>query len=352
MKPINTLLALLLIGSFTTTQAQQTQFNQVIWMNGKAICANPVSSIDSLTYDDNLQMDTLYTLLPRAIVRVKHDTIFQKDTVFLRDTVYIRTCDEDSRRIGCFSVSADKQVAFSAGNLQYKAGSRTWRFARHQYDIISTENAYISATYTGWIDLFGWGTGNNPTNTSSDYSEYTTFVDWGTNAIGEDTPNTWRTLSKAEWKYIFFDRPDAAKRFGWGTIDGVSGIIILPDTWTQPENITFASCFARGLSYKNGWYVDENATNNHYTDNSYSVAEWKLMEQAGAVFLPAAGCRENGSIRKVDEEGRYWSCTVNDKDDYYAGVVSFYEIVLGQGDVLLNGGVSVRLVCDVSPTGY
>ena len=35
-----------------------------------------------------------------------------------------------------FSVSETKKVIFSPGNLQYKASSNEWRFAKNQYDII------------------------------------------------------------------------------------------------------------------------------------------------------------------------------------------------------------------------
>ena len=79
---------------------------------------------------------------------------------------------------GLFTINADgDQVHFSQGNLQYQASTNTWRFAEHQYDYVGADNANISATYTGWIDLFVWGTGNNPSLTWIDYPDGT-FVDW------------------------------------------------------------------------------------------------------------------------------------------------------------------------------
>ena len=60
-----------------------------------------------------------------------------------------------------FSVAADKTVTFSPGNLQYHAANDEWRFAPSQLDYIGDDNANISETYNGWIDLFCWGTGNN-----------------------------------------------------------------------------------------------------------------------------------------------------------------------------------------------
>lgn len=80
---------------------------------------------------------------------------------------------------GVFSVSPDKKVKFSQGNLQYQASTNTWRFAEHQWDIIGDGNKNISSIYNGWIDLLGWGTGNAPTNISKINNDYSSFSDWG-----------------------------------------------------------------------------------------------------------------------------------------------------------------------------
>ena len=130
---------------------------------------------------------------------------------------------------GLFSVSATRQVRFSQGNLQYQASTNTWRFAEHQYDYVGTtqtadrygnyggnvsgsDNRSISSTYSGWIDLFGWGTGSNPTLSSPSFEDYGTFMDWGCNAIinGGNTVNQWRTLTIAEWNYLLNTRTDAS----------------------------------------------------------------------------------------------------------------------------------------------
>ena len=100
---------------------------------------------------------------------------------------------------GAFSVSATKKVYFSQGNLQYQASTKTWRFASAQYTRVGASgNNKISATYTGWIDWFAWGTGSNPISTSS--SSSSSFTDWGVNKIfnGGNQANLWRTLTKDE----------------------------------------------------------------------------------------------------------------------------------------------------------
>ena len=203
---------------------------------------------------------------------------------------------------GAFSVSATQQVHFSQGNLQYQASTNTWRFAEHQYDYVGSANSNISSTYSGWIDLFGWGTGSNPTLSSSSYEGYFSFVDWGSNAIsnGGNAAHQWRTLTHDEWYYLLNTRADAASKWGTGNIDGVGGLIILPDSWTLPSGCSFTAGFA---SRYNDW-----------TRNSYTLAQWSQMEAAGAVFLPAAGIRYGANVSHVGDYGAYWSSTILEGD--------------------------------------
>ena len=220
---------------------------------------------------------------------------------------------------GLFSVSATRQVCFSQGNLQYQASTNTWRFAEHQYDYVGSDNRSISSTYSGWIDLFGWGTGSNPTLSSSYPEDYGTFVDWGSNAIinGGNTTNLWRTLTSAEWEYLLNTRPGASSKLGSGNINGVGGLIILPDSWTLPSECSFASGFAIINPY-------------HYPDwkhNSYTLAQWAQMEAAGAVFLPAAGRRKGTDFDNEGFHGYYWSSTPYSKNDAYHMYFSSYNLI-------------------------
>ncbi|MBR5027771.1 MAG: T9SS type A sorting domain-containing protein [Bacteroidales bacterium] len=195
-----------------------------------------------------------------------------------KKTVKAQNSDETFRMVfmegavlGAFSVSPTQKVFFSKGNLQWSAtGGRstptthlvvgdttaagTWRFAEQQTYFVGNNNRYISSTYTGWIDLFGWGTsGYNNAHpyissfTRSDYPQGAAYIartnyDWGVyNAIsnGENTPGRWRTLTLSEASYIFQGRTDAALKRGEAIIDGIKGLVLLPDSWTLSTDQPF-----------------------------------------------------------------------------------------------------------------
>ena len=232
---------------------------------------------------------------------------------------------------GHFTVNADGlQVQFAQGNLQYQASSHTWRFAEHQYDIVGdaiignvyengvkSDNTKICSDYNGWIDLYGWGTGVNPTLATTESEDYIVYSEWGNNAIQNSTGYTWRTLANDEIVYLFHGRTNAATLFGFGSVDGVNGVILLPDNWTLPAGLSFTPSTTKGLEWNGTYYFNENADN--YSHNTYTTDEWTVMEYAGAVFLPAAGYREGTTVSLVGKAIDYWSAT---QDGTAAGGIS------------------------------
>ena len=256
---------------------------------------------------------------------------------------------------GAFSVSANQQVYFSQGNLQYQASTNTWRFADKQYDYVGNANSNISPTYSGWIDLFGWGTsgwdnGNvyyNPWDSNNSngslygpsgqynltgmYAE----ADWGVyNSInnGGYQENQWRTLNKDEWAYIFETRiTPSGIRYAMARVNDVNGALLLPDDWNTAT-----------YSLNN-----TNSRSASYSDNVININQWAMLENAGAVFLPAAGCRKGNVMYYVDMDGDYWSSSCSSFGGQYASHVTFFN---GFNSVYVSAfryyGQSVRLVTD------
>ena len=253
--------------------------------------------------------------------------------------------------IGTFSVSADKQVTFSQGNLQYTQSTNTWSFAENQYDYIGTDNVTGGSVtsssqwgdkkegiaLTDKIDLFGWSTSatNFGVSTSTDDNDYSgSFVDWGTNKIGNDVPNTWRTLSNDEWEFLVYTRTKADDLVGVAQVNGVNGLILLPDNWSCPAGITFKSGF------HSEWGVDYYAAYQTFT-----AGQWSKLEAAGAVFLPTAGCRNGSDVGNVQESGIYWSATELNIIDVYS--CNFYSGGTYISYTTRAYGYSVRLVKDL-----
>lgn len=335
-----------------------------------------------------------------------------------------------------FSISPTQQIEFAHGNLQYNHSATStpkWRIAEHQYDYVGDNNASLTFGGTNdpdnkhsvgnvyfnsvkcsnetddlkmnqesWIDLLSWSCKDNPdpTDMSGIRTDFVGggFKDWGEYDIydplsGVTYPaNTWRTLSIAEWQYIFCYRPNYDKLFTTASIDGLSygnvkGIIILPDDFVLPSGLTFIPAkdifshtdgdnyfsYTDNPPYNYNNYpdydeqlqdpADEDDSRLMYNKNRYTLKQWKQLEEAGAVFLPAAGRRlrlskefygedweELDAVVYTSIQINYWSSTLLTNDAYYLGAhienTNSYTIVSDK-TALPYYGLSVRLVRDL-----
>ena len=260
-----------------------------------------------------------------------------------------------------FSVSETQKVYFSKGNLQYigSAGNGDanntgayWKFADHQWDRLGN-NGQAGGTKQLDRDLFGWGvSGYNhgasayqPWSTSTNNAHYyvygnsnyhlysqTGMADWGYNAIingGNQENSGWRTLTDAEFNYVFYQRPAGLRNIG--KVNNVNGLILLPDNWTLPE----------GVSFNSNW-------NNSFTNNVYDVEQWAKMEENGAVFLPCNGYRKNVGVVDVETRANYWtSYNPQSPTRRYCMCFVFYSTSAGATTCDRYYGLSVRLVRNV-----
>ena len=262
-----------------------------------------------------------------------------------------------------FSVADGQQVLFSPGNLQFcttgshataeGTASGTFRFAEHQYDYLGQANALVSDTNSGWIDLLTWGSsGWHVSPCSEKDGDYDieslcgdeAYADWGVyNAIGNDAPGTWRTLTHDEWDYLVnlraastVDGSDSA-RYAEAIVCGVMGLILFPDRFERPAGIdTIVN-------------INRNSFTMSFSDNIYTAGQWAQLEDAGAVFLPASGFRGGTWLSTIGEGGSYWASTCNADRQAYAllfidGLVNASAECTYEKD--RGYGRSVRLVKD------
>ena len=270
---------------------------------------------------------------------------------------------------GKFTIDdAGHKVNFSQGNLQatWDGSSWTWAFAEHQWDCCGSDNNYINndgtASRNCTVDMFGWVGASSiwvneallhgiTTSTSaSDTDGYGNLSgnqgeflksDWGNLAItngGGIAGSGWRTLTSAEWQYVFNARSGATVnstanvRYTMANVNGINGVILFPD------GVTFAADEATTWGTLNG------ASNwTTYCDDT----QWAALAAKGCVFLPAAGWRDVTAAWSEGVWACYWSSTPGPSGAKYALGVIFYS---GNLDVIYEerrNGYSVRLVRQV-----
>lgn len=288
----------------------------------------------------------------------------------------------NGRLPGKFSVSKDKKVSFSKGNLQYRASSNTWRFAVNQYDFVGgtsekgdyelgnvyysgvkCSNNLISSTYDGWIDLFGWGTSGwasgypscMPFNTSTNKEDYIHGVDltddfihadWGIhNAIvnGGKKPGLWRLLTFDEWDYIKNKRPNASKLIGMGGVYDTQCTILLPDNFNLDGITDF-----QGLVDAD--YISFSSYEDYDEWRADFGKEYDELEAAGVVFLPKAYERRGNIVLFGTPTIEYWTSTHYSTNELDMGALSMqcHTDNYATGFMnFVNYGLAVRLVQEI-----
>ena len=224
-----------------------------------------------------------------------------------------------------FTVKSDgTKVIFSPG-LLYWDGS-AFKFEENQYKFEGTWKE-------GHVNHFYWSK-NASVAVAETYSDddaeatdtfFTNNEDFEVNNNGVDETG-WRTLSNDEWKYLIEGRTvnggqGDGKSYKWATVNsdntGVRGWILYPDDYTAQTGET-----------------------------SYTSEKWKSMENAGCVFLPAAGYRMGTGVNDVGDYGYYWSATTLESVEDYAYYLYFRD---GDGFAITysnwrGNGTCVRLV--------
>ena len=236
-----------------------------------------------------------------------------------------------------FSVSANKKVYFSKANLRYDESSGVWSFHDNQIDGCI---GYVTGSYPqgnnvspngSKMDRFSWGFHYPTTTGESDYVDGSTNLDvndgtdWGCafKAQGYNEGTNWRTLTSAEWNYLLNNANRGDKRF----MKVIIGTLNITDPNT---NTTYNSLFLSGLfiapdNFDLSNYGFSNkflskSWNNATSANGITIADATiLLEEAGCVFLPALGYRDENGYQNyypytsgptnTQFVGYYWSAT-------------------------------------------
>ena len=282
-------------------------------------------------------------LEPATTYEVMVEPVYEDGTTGMQSsiTVFTTLAGHLDPVLADFSVSKGKKVNFAHGNLRYSGDSwgyeAEWSMAEQQYEILGDANISQSGSNTYPADprdLFCWSTANNYCGVSSYYDSDDAdayfkagFVDWGTDAkLINDLGTGWCTLSKAEWNYLLNERENAASLKAHATVNTVKGIVILPDAWTAPAGVV----------------VTEGGT--------YTAEQWSALEDAGAVFLPAAGqmtsTYDNNNWRTtttVTEAASYWTSTESDD----ASGLKACTLTFTDTDITLDADMNRRSVIAV-----
>ena len=267
-----------------------------------------------------------------------------------------------------FTVNANDKVAFAQTNLKYY--NEEWMFTAHSWDYMGNNNNISSGNYPTYsrLDLFGWGTSCgksaatytpvascpyawSESGTDANYNPYGSSktnlydgganagkADWGYNAInfGGRTENTgWRTPTKDEWSYLFNNRNGVYEvhwSYTFATVNGVKGIILFPDIYKGPKDNGDGIIWGT-INQPSAWAT------------TCTSAGWTTLENAGCVFLPAAGVRQ--TLTTCGTSGYYWSSSryVEGTDDENAA--NAYCVTFGESSLNATAHIGRHFGCAV-----
>lgn len=347
--------------------------------NNAAVLVNPnaVNNTVTMLYDTAVpttaEGTTFYVAVPAQTyqelkIDLSSDVTFTKgmttksatDITVVRNTIYPITFVNNSTPLpagalkGVFSISNDDginvtQIYFSQGNLWYgkvgDAQTATFNFEANQYDTTPTSDGDWDASH---VSHFYWSKASDEAvkqnftwdqPMSADDVFFTNDPDDATKPnvnftvnVGGKEQSGWRTLSTAEWQYLF--KTDTPNRMVNGKpcySNAMSGVTI------------------GGATYKGIFLYPDDYSGKEVVDNTETWT-WDKINSAGIVFLPAAGYHletNNPSISNCGDIGNYWSSTPYAPNKGYAGRLFFNSEGTNVNRAQRKSGFCVRLVTEV-----
>ena len=272
MKKLFLMVAMVLVGIVAMSQT-----NQLVWANGQLLYATPTDKVDSLTYDASFEGDTLFFIMPHKLVQTVHDTVFVHDTVYeqeivyVHDTIYINNCEPE-----------EPETTHKYVDLGLPSGLK-WATCN-----VGATTPEDYGDYFAWGEVepkeyYDWSTYKYCAGSSSTMTKYCDNSDYGKDGFVDN-----KTV---------LDPEDDAAHVNWG------GAWRMPTKAEQDElrnNCTWTWTTQNGV-------------------NGYKV----IGPNGNSIFLPAAGCRFEGSLNNAGSYGYYWSSSLNADDPYRAYYVYF-----------------------------
>ena len=257
---------------------------------------------------------------------------------------------------GGFVVDAEEnEVVFARGNLLVENtfdgtnNNRVWKFEENQWGYHASfdgDDSYSVLGKTKYISHFGFGTSAIAPGLEShlmteglDYQ----WSDWGLHfdekGVGSEslTDGAWHTLSSGEWKYVTELRKSAsvmpqARIYDPASGTSYYGFLFLPEHWETPSGCSVSSSGVNRYSVSN--------------DASSYDGWWIAMEEAGAVFLPAAGRAGDTGFFSTGTRGNYWTSSATANATYALGLGLTNVGVNPQSNYYRHYGYTVRLAHD------
>lgn len=328
----------------------KTVTKTTLWPNGTAALSASLSNTSGVDVAGNWvwsSSDESVATVTNGVVTPVWDGAEDKTTDITATTVYkgveytalctvtVTTANHMGGHEKSFTVGVSNNVAqkvyFAPGNLRLTYGlsaeDSTYSFNLYQGQNISNKNYWPYHTANTSRDLLQW-------------YEVATRTEQGEDIpiIRELNNNRWQVLTVSQWTYLLNTRTASTingksnARYAKAIINGVPGILLFPDTYSHPSNVTAIE--------KNSI----NVVNKDFSINVYYGSSWEKMEKAGVVFLPANNLR-NSNLNSPWRQGEYyWTSTTRSTNLNNGHWVNFTGTEVSLTSTDKTWFLSVRLV--------
>ena len=249
---------------------------------------------------------------------------------------------------GEFTVGTGRKVRFSGGNLWYDGSKFLFEAEQYQSSPSSTGNRSDSH-----ISHFMW------CGTAADALALQYYNDRAEEFFASDGLDVYGSTALQVLPYdgylnLLYYREastvcgtENARWFNGQVNTGsgtVNGLFLFPDVFSWPETVTVKPATI------NTWAKN-------YSNCTFTLDQFQVLEKAGIVFLPAAGSRSGtdgaAEVKSVNTTGSYWSSGFSGTDgaeyiSFNASRLIASEISAAHSNTYRYMAQSVRLVIDVT----